>query len=524
MQTSLFDQFESRVRAHPNKPAILYATRNDWQTLTYQSLLDETKRFAAGLQACSLTPGQSVAVMTPPSLELFPFLLAMLKTGLIPVVVDPAIGLKKLGECLNQAQPDAFLGNALTHNLRRLLGWGKDSIQYNFTLKGLRREKVQTETAPFHQPAEDVAILFTSGSTGPPKGVLYSQENFLAQLDLLQQTFNITADELDLPAFPIYTLIDCLLGVTSVIPDLRFPAPRKTNPRKVFSAIERFKVTNLFASPVVLELLASAGDKQTPAALASLKRVITAGAPATLALQQSFRKLLSPQTKLFGIYGMTEALPLAKIESRAVFELQAKMNQGAGVCLGRLIPGMEVSVIPITEAPILEWQSTLKVETNVIGEIAVQGPAVTRKYLHHPQAQSLSKTQNGGAIVHRTGDVGYFDEAGQLWYCGRKSQRVILADAVLFTEQIENIFNAHPAILRSALVKAKAQPVLWVELKRGVRPSAPLKLEFMEFAKFHPQAARIKTFLFAKKFPTDARHNSKIIREELQRLAEKRLK
>lgn len=127
-------------------------------------------------------------------------------------------------------------------------------------------------------------------------------------------------------------------------------------------------------------------------------------------------------------------------------------------------------------------------------------------------------------VIHRTGDVGYFDDEGRLWYCGRKSHRVVTKDDVLFTEQIENIFNAHPLVHRTALVGVRDEPVLWVELERNVRANKDkIRQELIELAKPHPQASTIKVFLFMKKFPTDVRHNSKIIREQLAIQAVKRI-
>ena len=123
-------------------------------------------------------------------------------------------------------------------------------------------------------------------------------------------------------------------------------------------------------------------------------------------------------------------------------------------------------------------------------------------------------------IIHRMGDVGYFDEEGRLWYCGRKSHRVITKDDVMFTEQIENIFNAHPQVKRTALVGVDGEPVLWVEMHKGIKAGKlQIIAELKALAVSHPQASRIRTFLFLKKFPTDVRHNSKIIREKLTELA-----
>ena len=518
----LFARFEQVAKSQPDKPAYIYydSQTRDWKTFTYKQLHDLTTRFIHGLSALSLPPGLRAAVMTPPSVEFFALAIAMLKFGIIPIVVDPAIGLKKLKACLEESKPDIFIGNTLSHFLRILFGWGRKSIKHNLSILNMESRKWSANAeAPLTTYHSSAAIIFTSGSTGTPKGVLYSHENLFAQFNLLQKTFNISEDEIDLPAFPLYALIDVLLGVTSIIPDISFPVPGRTDPKKVIDAIQRFNVTNMFASPIVLEILASFVFHSPETKFSSLKRIITAGAPATIDLQKRFRKLLPDSTNLFGIYGATEVLPIAQVESREVFALEEKTRNGAGICLGKPVEGVTVRIIPITDEPIYEWRDSLQVESNVVGEITVQGPAVTRSYINE-EVNKLSKIKLGDDIIHRMGDVGYFDDDGRLWYCGRKSHRVITPDGVMFTEQIENIFNAHPLIKRSALVGVDYEPVLWIELEHGVKVKRDkIKQEFMEFAKMHAQASKIKVFLFMKKFPTDVRHNSKIIREELARLA-----
>jgi len=524
----LLSRFEQTAASQPDKPAIIYSSKrmDTWKRITYRSLLDQTQRFISGLQACSLTPGAVAVVMTPPSADFFPFALALLKFGIVPVVFDPALGLKKGGEVINESKPQIYFGNRLTHALRILFGWGKSSIKYNLTLDGLLRASGRDAPAMLSAtPNDRIAVFYTSGSTGLPKGAVYTSVNFAAQLELLQNTFRISADEVDLAAFPLYVLIDLLLGVTAVVPDISFPVPGKTDPQKTISAIQRFNVTNMFASPVVLENLAEWQSQQGDVGkLSSLKRVITAGAPATIRLQERFRQLLDDHTDLFGIYGATETLPIAKVESRELFSLKEKTSHGAGVCLGKPIEGVTVRVIPITDEPIAEWRESLEVESNAAGEITVQSRATTRAYLHREEADRLSKIKFGGEVIHRMGDVGYFDEEGRLWYCGRKSHRVTIQGEVMFTEQIENIFNTHPQVKRTALVEGNGEPVLWVEVERRAGSNKDKIIgELREMAKSHRQASQIETFLFMKRFPTDARHNSKIIRETLKARAEKRL-
>ncbi len=526
MTSLLWTRLETNAANHPGKAALIYSHKRKWETITYARLLDSSNRFARGLQACRVDTGMRAALMTPPSADFFALAFALLKTGVIPIIVDPAIGLRKAGECLNEAKPDIFIGNGLTHLLRLIFGWGSDSIRYNLTLETIRQRSLKHDShlSPILDDCP-TAIVYTSGSTGLPKGAIYSQGNFAAQLDMLQKTFDIHPNEIDLPAFPLYAIIDMLLGVTSVIPDINFPVPAKTDPTKVIDAIEQFNVTNMFASPVVLDILARYGESQY-IKLTSLKRVITAGAPAPFRVQEKFKRLLPDDARLFGIYGATETLPIAVIDSNEEFnEIREKSAQGAGICLGKPVPGANVRVIRITDDGIAMWQESLEVGTNVVGEITVQGPAVTRGYVAREDANRLAKIRDGDDIIHRMGDVGYFDERGRLWYCGRKSQRVETHNSTFFTEQIEGIFNAHPCVYRTALVGVNKKPVLWIEMEKDVvDDKEQIRRDLMQLAQPHPEASQIRTFLFMKRFPTDVRHNSKIIREELTALAAQRIR
>jgi acyl-CoA synthetase (AMP-forming)/AMP-acid ligase II len=526
----LTSRLEETAARLPAKPVFIYQSKNKgWETVTYRQLCDRANRFAAGLLACGLRPNMRAALLVPPSVDFFALAFALLKTGIVPVILDPAIGLKKIGECIAETKPEIFLGNTLTHALRILHGWGKASVKLNLALPDiLRHSSLSTihyplPTVHYPLPIDDspAAILYTSGSTGLPKGVLFTHANFSAQMDMLVHTFGIAQDEVDLPAFPLYALIDALLGVTSVIPDIGFPVPGKIDPGRTLSAIQRFNVTNTFASPVVLDRLVRYGVPRG-IKLPSLRRVITAGAPAPIPLQERFRSLLVEETDLFGVYGATETLPIAVVESRELFsEARSRSAQGAGVCLGRPVEGVQVRVIRISEAAIPHWQDGLILPANEVGEITVKGKAVTREYVARAEANQLAKIQDGDEIVHRMGDVGYFDEAGRLWYCGRKSHRVETPSGAFFTEQIEGIFNLHPAVYRTALVGVDGEPVLWVELEPRAkgRDREEIKQELSALGQNHPQASTIHTFLFMDKFPTDVRHNSKIIRERLAALA-----
>lgn len=555
---------ETHATRHPDKAALIFKHGAAWDTLTFHQLFDRSEQIARGLTSLNLHAGQRAALMSPPSVDFFALCFALLKTGIIPVMVDPAIGLANVTACINESQPEIFIGNNLTHALRKIYGWGKESVKVNITVSqfGHSRQTAEGSTqnaegekqkadpltkSPSEKPSErglqsarpadlslysdirinyqlpftnSAAIIYTSGSTGIPKGAIYSHENFAAQLNMLTATFDIHPDEIDLPAFPLFALIDVLLGVTSVIPDMRFPPPAKVDPAKATDAINRFNVTNMFASPIMLDHVAGyalARGLQLP----SLKRVITAGAPAPVSVLERATKLL-PDASIFGIYGATESLPITVINSKEILnETRHLSAQGAGVCIGKPVDGAVVRIIRISDSAIQRWDDSLELPVNEVGEITVKGRAVTKEYVARADANRLAKIDDRGETVHRMGDLGYFDEHGRLWYCGRKSHRVETRHGTFFTEQIEGIFNSHPLVYRTALVGMDSEPVLWIELESHARRAdkSVIRRELIALAKNHPQAARIKTFLFAKTFPTDVRHNSKIIREKLSKLA-----
>jgi len=182
---------------------------------------------------------------------------------------------------------------------------------------------------------------------------------------------------------------------------------------------------------------------------------------------------------------------------------------------------LDVRIIRISDAPIAEWSDELVLPSGEIGEIAVYGPQVTQEYFCRPDLTALAKIPDAvrGRKWHRMGDVGYFDDQGRLWFCGRKSQRVITPQRTYFTEPVEGIFNTVPGVFRTALVGVKrdgeVRPVLCVELERGAKPQAAMRDELLSRGAEFELTRDVRVILFHSRFPVDIRHNSKIFREKL---------
>jgi acyl-CoA synthetase (AMP-forming)/AMP-acid ligase II len=378
-------------------------------------------------------------------------------------------------------------------------------------------------------PDEPAAILFTSGSTGVPKGVLYRHRHFIAQVDLLRTAFGIEPGGVDLPTFPPFALFDPALGVTSVVPDMDPRKPAQADPRKLHDAIVRFGVDQLFGSPALMAVLAAHG-----APLPTVRRVTSAGAPVPADVVAKMRALLPEGARFWTPYGATECLPVAVIEGRELETTRDETEHGAGTCVGKPVDGNTVRVIGISDDALPEWSDTLLVRQGQVGEITVAGPSATDEYFNRPKATALAKIRETlpdgiERIVHRMGDLGYFDAQGRLWFCGRKSHRVLTELGGLYTEQVEPVFNTHPDVRRSALVgvgeRGKQVPVLVVELRPGIAKRERLRVrdEILRLGEGFVHTARVKTVMFHPKLPVDIRHNAKIGREILSVWAARQL-
>ncbi|QNP41879.1 olefin beta-lactone synthetase [Lysobacter solisilvae (ex Woo and Kim 2022)] len=501
-------------------------------TLTYRDLDVRSDAIAAGLRTRGIVRGTRTVVMVRPTPEFFLLMFALFKAGAVPVLVDPGIDKRALKQCLDEAQPQAFIGIPLAQVARVLLGWaksarvrittGKRARLADATLAQVERDGAQAgPQLADTRPDEVAAILFTSGSTGVPKGVVYRHRHFVAQVALLREAFGIDAGGADLPTFPPFALFDPALGLTSVIPDMDPTKPALADPRRLHDAIARFGIDQLFGSPALMAVLARHG-----APLPTLRRVTSAGAPVPADVVARMRELLPEDAQFWTPYGATECLPVAVIEGRELQATRAATEAGAGTCVGRAVAPNVVRIIRIRDDAIADWSEVEELAAGEVGEITVAGPTATDTYFNRDAQTRLAKIHerlpDGGArIVHRMGDVGYFDADGQLWFCGRKSHRVEAAGGPLYTEQVEPVFNTHPDVRRSALVgvgpHGAQAPVLCVELVAGVsaREWPRIERELHVLGQTQPHTAGITRFLRHRKFPLDIRHNAKIGREKL---------
>lgn len=515
-----------------------------YDTYSYQSLYNQSLQIAHGLHQAGFKKGWKCIVMVKPGLDFLRLVFGLIKGGFIPVFIDPWIGLSNIKTCIEEIEPEAFVGIPKALIAQKSLGWGKSSIQKLIstgvisskkvlTLKGIMKSGISNERAlPVSSPDDISAIVFTSGSTGVPKGVVHRHAQMAAQVEILKEKYLIKSGEIHLPALPVFALLNLAMGVTTIYPHTDITQPAKVCLEAIQQTIQYFNVDTLFASPVLIDRLSRFGHKHSMS-FPSLKRVVTGGAPASPSVLQHLNGILPPQANVFTPYGSTEVLPIASIESREILDYaQFQTHQGAGVCVGEPVKELEVHIIPIQDEPIPNWSQELSLPANQIGEIVVRGPIVTQSYYNREVSNLLTKIEpleSRDSLYHRMGDLGYFDQEGRLWFCGRKAHRVITAQETLYSVQCEGIFNSHFAVKRSALARVDfdgvVKAVICIELEKFVRPwqRKSLKLILLKKAQTFEVTKNITDLLFHPNFPVDIRHNSKIFREKLSVWAQKKL-
>ncbi|MEV4612996.1 fatty acid CoA ligase family protein [Kitasatospora sp. NPDC049258] len=538
----LADQLERNALAFPAKTALIHPVGDRHTELSYGELWQDVVRLADALAGIGIGHGTRTVLMAPPGPDLFVLLFALLRNGAVPVVVDPGMGVRRMLHCYRAVGAEAFVGPPVAHAVRVLgrrafaavkvpVTLGRRYAWGGHTLTALRTRGRADQAPPAPVRGEDLMMIgFTTGSTGPAKGVEYTHRSAAAMARAVRAAHDRDRDEVSLVTLPLYGMLDLLYGSTLVLAPLAPARVGAADPARLVAVMREYRTSTMFASPALLRRL---GDHLTehPAALPDLRCVVSGGAPVPPEVVATLRRVLDEKAAIHVTYGATEALPITSIESAEILAQTAGLAPlGAGTCVGRPVPGTEVRIVRVTDGPLPHWHDGLPAPAGEIGEIVVRGESVSPRYHASPAADAAHRIADGaGPSWHRTGDLGRLDEQGRLWFCGRRSQRVRTAGGDLHTVRCEGVFNAHPLVRRTALVGVGApgaqRPVVCVETEPGVTDAqwARLLPELRALGAAQPPTAGLEEFLRHPAFPVDIRHNAKIGRERLARWAAGRL-
>lgn len=537
--------------------------RRRYRQVSFRELDNDSSRIALGLRRLGIEPGNRLALLVRPGIDFISLVFALLKAGAVMILIDPGMGRPNLVRCLSEAEPEGFVAIPLAHAVRVffrrrfpkarfLVTVGRRWFWGGVTLERLRATTLRPEfervacaagglcaASPGGQPGtsrgeisipaatragDPAAIIFTTGSTGPPKGVLYRHGNFDAQIEEIRQGYGIQPGEIDVPCFPLFGLFNAAMGVTAVIPDMDPSRPARADPARIVEAIIDWKATQTFGSPAVWSRVGTY-CREKAIRLGTVRRVMSAGAPVPASVLQSMKDCIHPEGDVHTPYGATESLPVASIAATEVLgETEARTRRGGGVCVGRRFARIQWRVIRIVDGPIPTLDQAEELPPGEIGELIVRGPVVTREYVTRREANATAKIRDGAEVWHRLGDAGYLDDQGRFWYCGRVAHRVVTESGPMFTIPCETIFNQHPDVRRSALVglgdPGRQRPAIVVEPLPGRFPRTDRQRRVFlaalgDLAQSSELTRPIRDFFFHPSFPVDIRHNVKIFREKL---------
>lgn len=530
-----------RARENPYGKAIIQPLGWDgkrykgYSHLTFKALNQISDNLAFGLTKHGIKRTTRVLLMVKPGLDFVALSFALFKIGAVPILIDPGMGKENLLDCIQAVSPQALVGVPKAHLASILYPSKFRSIEVKVVTDGwfpgvtsLATIMANSESSFYEcvesHPEDTAAVVFTTGSTGAPKGVVYYHSQMEGQVNSIRQEYGIDISDVDFPIFPLFVLFSTAWGIPAVLPDLDPTSPSNCDPKRLVSQIEDNGVTMSIGSPAVWDRL-GAYCKDHSINLPSIRRILMVGAPVAPRILESFKDVL-PSGDTFTPYGATEALPIASISGSEILESTAHhTREGKGTCVGRPFPGSQIKIIPIDSEPIHQWKDELILNPDQIGEICVKGPMVTREYLDNPKATRLAKIFDGDQVWHRMGDLGYLDQSGRLWFCGRKNHRVETTNNTFYSVCVEAVFNNHPRVRRSALVGVESEehtiPVMMIEplegqLPKSAREKQLFTKELLELGSAKEHTSEIKNFLFHPSFPVDIRHNAKIFREKLR--------
>ena len=506
--------------------------------VSWRRLDDRVRRIAAGLASVGVRTGDRVSVLVPPGPTLTAVVYACLRMGAVVVVADAGLGVTGLSRAVRGAWPDVIIGEARGLAAARTLGWPgmrvsvarlpRASARLLGVAHDLRSIIDRGAGAPLPaEPAADdpAAILFTSGSTGPAKGVAYTHRQLSALRDVLAAHFAITADTGLVTGFAPFALLGPALGTRSATPAMDVSAPRTLTARAVAAAVRASASQIVFLSPAaILNVVATADalDADDRAALATVRTFLSTGAPVGEPLLAAAAHLM-PMAEPHTPYGMTECLLVTDVTLSGIRSAAAAPDRG--VCVGTPISANRVliSALDADGAAVGAPSSA----PGILGEIVISAAHLKTSYDRLWLTDRVAQLDTpGDGRWHRTGDVGHLDADGRLWIEGRLPHVLATADGPLAPVGPEQRIEGSAHVRRAAVVgvgpHGLRQAVAIVETAPAVaRPglASPDVTADIRARSDVPLAA----VLAVPSLPTDIRHNSKIDRTRLSRWAERTL-
>ena len=513
MSPPIHESLWARIESIENPSAIAISDAASDEVITNAEFSSLVATFATTLQKRGVRQGDRVALLIPPSIDLIAVVYACWRIGAVTVIADRGLGLRGLGAAVKSARVQHVVGVFQAVTAARILRWAPHA-QF-LTPKSLRRGQEVASlvdvNAAIPLANDAAAVLFTSGATGPAKGVRYTHGQLCAQRDSLQTTYGITSADRFVAAFAPFALYGPALGICTGLADMDVTAPSTLTAKALDDACSRIDATMVFASPAaLLNVVRTATQEMT--AFSRVRLVMSAGAPVPIETLE-YISVLAPHAELHTPYGMTEALPVTDISLGA----RREVGSGRGVCVGKPVHGAEVLIASLSQGEQIE-----QCRRGETGEVLVLAPWVSsgydRLWLTEQRARPVVRVDGEEHVWHRTGDVGHIDAAGNLWIEGRVVHLIHAPTGTITPVPLEIAVESLPSVIRAAAVAVGPVGVqqIVIVVETDDNEDGPARADLAAEVRRVVAPQLIAAVYTSKQLPVDIRHNSKIDRLALR--------
>lgn len=398
----LWSIVEQHARVCPAAVALVDGTTR----IDFATLADHARRLASGLARERAGVGHRVLVRLESSYRHIELLLACAKLGSVLVPVDPRLLPSELDRIAGDADPTVVVGSV--DDYRRLLG-----------------QPAEAGAGAAVHDRDPLALLYTSGTTGSPKGVVLSHGNVVYSCFNQIAGLGLGDSDRGLAAAPLHHAGGLLaLGLPCLYTGGTMCLVAEKRPEAILGTVSRERITKLFLAPPLWRELAAGSDIET-AELTSVRMCVTGGEPVPMSAVDRLSACF--EAEFVEAYGLTEG-------SSCVSLLRGVAGSGRRPgCVGRPLPHTAVRVLD---------EHDRESGPGEIGEIALAGPAVCEEYWRSPEAMAAARVD--GWL--RTGDNGRLDPDGTLHLVGRSKDLILTEGGKVYPSEIERLLGEHPAI------------------------------------------------------------------------------
>jgi long-chain acyl-CoA synthetase len=504
------DIVRRNARRFPDKVAIVFEENR----LTWREVNERVNRFSHSLLKLGLKKGERVVIFSKNSHQFIEILFALAKTGLIGITPNYRLSEKELTYIINDSEASAAIVSdecigSIKENLskiqsvRYLIGIGNNHL-LPLDFEEMVKDGIETEPAVTVNENDIRLLMYTSGTTGVPKGAVWRHKEFFDSCWYFIIAAHIEVDDTNLNVLPLClaggsqtSMTFAMRGCTNVI-------LKEFDPRQIFETVEKEHITITTLVPTMIINLISHPDVNSYN-LSTLKKINYGSAPISIeVLKQALEKF---RCNFIQTYGATETGVFCSyllFEDHILNGSELKTQRLASV--GREAMWAEILIVD---------EAGNEVPVGEVGEILIKGDGVIKEYWKSPE-KTKESIRNGGWY---SGDIAKRDEDGYIYIVDRKIQMISSGGIKIYPREIENVLYSHPSV-KEAVVIGVPDPE-WGEavkaviiLKEGMKATEE---EIISFCKEHLASyKKPKSVDFVGQFPlgTGGKILKRVIREQ----------